>query len=72
MHKPSARFTTVHMDIVGPLETSRNYNRDGISYRYLVTFIDRYTKWVEAVPTSGISAEEIAFAFVNIWVCHWN
>ena len=72
LKEPSSRFATVHMDIVGPLETSRDFHRDNMPYRYIVTFIDRYTRWVEAIPTCGITAEEVARAFLNIWVSRWG
>ena len=69
---PSNRFAVVQMDIVGPLPPSETDLVHMQSYRYLVTFIDRYTRWVEAVPVSGISAEEVASAFVNTWVSRFG
>ena len=38
-----ARFSLIHLDIVGPLSAVPDS-----PHRYLVTFIDRKTKWVEA------------------------
>ena len=57
-----SRFSHVHMDVIGPLPTI-----SGHPYRYLVTFIDRNTRWCEAQPVSSITAESIATAFVTAW-----
>ena len=57
-----ARFTHVHMDIVGPLPAINNS-----TFRYLVTFIDRSTNWIEAHPVHSITAEEICHAFITAW-----
>ena len=69
---PSARFTTVHLDIVGPFPTSRNYDTDAIPYRYVLTMVDRFTRWIEAVPLSGITASEVAQAFISGWISRWG
>lgn len=61
----SARFHTVHIDIVGPLPQSHGY-------RYLVTMIDRFTRWMEVVPVTSISAETVANAFVSSWVSRFG
>ena len=36
-------------------------------HRYLVTFTDRMTKWVEAQPVSSTTADFISDAFLNSW-----
>ena len=51
MEIPQQRFSHVHVDLVGPLPTSR------ASHRYLLTAIDYSTRWFEAVPLVNISAE---------------
>ena len=49
---PTQRFTNVHMDIVGPLEPADGNNKP----RYLLTLIDSWTRWLEAVPLADITS----------------
>ena len=58
---PSERFTHVYIDIAGPLPPSNGYS-------YLLMIIDRYSRFIQAVPLRGITAEECPSAFVHGWV----
>ena len=58
--------TTVHMDIVGPIQKSNG------PARYIVTMLDRFSRWLEAVVTSTISVEIIAKIFYEQWVCRFG
>lgn len=58
---PQARFQHIHMDIVGPLPPSNGYS-------YLLTIIDRFSRWPEAIPIPNITAETISKAFVKRWI----
>ena len=58
---PNERFTHVYVDITGPLPLSKGYS-------YLLVIIDRYSRFMQAVPLQGISAEECPSAFVQSWV----
>ena len=40
---PDSHFDVVHIDLVGPLPPSRGFT-------YLLTCVDRYTRWPEAIP----------------------
>lgn len=58
---PNRRFDHVYLDIVGPLPPSREF-------RYLLTCVDRYTRWPETISLADITAETVARAFVDVWV----
>nr|VZH98237.1 unnamed protein product [Spirometra erinaceieuropaei] len=58
---PDARFSHVHLDVVGPLPPSNGFT-------YLLTCVDRYTRWTEAIPLPDVQAETIVKAFVSRWV----
>lgn len=61
----TARLHHVHIDIVGPLPPAG-------PYRYLLTAIDRYTRWPEAWPLERITAEEVAEKFFSGWVARYG
>nr|VZI16937.1 unnamed protein product [Spirometra erinaceieuropaei] len=58
---PGARFSHVHLDIVGPLPLS-----NGCSY--LLTCVDWFTRWPEAIPLPDIAAPTVVKAFLSRWV----
>ena len=58
---PDARFDHVHIDLVGPLPPSNGCV-------YLLTCVDRFTRWPEAIPLTDGSADTVAKAFVQTWV----
>ena len=62
---PDARFDQVHIDLVGPLPPSNGYT-------YLLTCVDRYTRWPEAVSLTDITAETVAKAFITTWVARFG
>ena len=55
------RFDVVHVDLVGPLPVDRGY-------QYLMTMIDRKTRWFEAIPLKTMSAEIVASKFISEWI----
>nr|VZI00481.1 unnamed protein product [Spirometra erinaceieuropaei] len=58
---PGARFSHVHPDIVGLLPLS-----NGCSY--LLTCVDRFTRWPEAIPLPYIAAPTVVKALLSRWV----
>ena len=52
---PDARFDNIHIDIVGPFPLSNGYT-------YILTCIDRFTRWSEA----------IAQAFLSGWIARFS
>ena len=63
--EPTERFDHVHIDIVGPLPYA-----DG--FRYLLTCVDRFTRWPEAIPMVDIRAETVADAFFSGWIASYD
>ena len=54
---PDARFQSIHVDIVGLLPPSQGCS-------YLLTCVDRYTRWPEAIPVHDATAEFCAKALL--------
>ena len=60
------RFRTVHIDLVGPLP------KPGNQPYYLLTMLDRFSRWIEAVVTTSIEAERVAKLFYENWICRFG
>ena len=57
-----ARFSHLHVDIVGPRPPSRE------GFTHLLTMIDRSTRWPEAVLLRETTTEAVLDAFKATWV----
>ena len=55
------KFAAVHMDLVGPLPSNQGYT-------YLLTMIDRFSRWPEVIPIEDLRADTVANAFMMHWV----
>jgi hypothetical protein len=62
---PQRRFSHLHVDLVGPLQYSNNFN-------YIFTIIDRTSKWMEAIPLSKSSAAACAKANFYLDFSLWS
>ena len=58
---PSGRFTHVYVDLTGPLPVSNGHS-------YIMVIVDRFSRFFQAVPLRGITAEECVDAFTRHWV----
>ena len=62
---PERRFDHVNVDLVGPLPSS-------LGFTYLLTMVDRTTRWPEAVPLTSGTTAEMARAFIGTWVARFG
>ena len=61
----SNRFDHVHVVLVGPLPYSNDF-------KFLLTCIDHFTRWPEAIPLVDVRAETVADAFFSGWVVRFG
>ena len=62
----SAPFQKISWDIVGKLPKSPDQNV------FLLTMIDQFTRWPEAVPLPDKSAHSIAKALFSTWISRYG
>lgn len=63
--EPDARFLHIHLDLVGPLPPSKGKT-------HVLTIIDRFSRWAEAIPLADTSASNIASLIVDNWVARFG
>ena len=62
---PGRRFDHIHIDLVGPLPPSEGFT-------YLLTVVDRFTRWPEAIPLRDATASSCAQALVLQWISRFG
>lgn len=62
---PSCRFEHIHMDLVGPLPPSNNF-------QYILTIIDRFTRWPEAIPIVDMKTTTVMKAFIENYIARYG
>ena len=62
---PGGRFQHIHIDVVGPLPPAQGFS-------YLLTIVDRYTCWPEAIPVADTSAKTLCSALQFNWVARFG
>lgn len=61
----SDKFESVHIDFVGPLPHCNGYE-------YMMTALDRYSRWVKAVPLTNSTTETTADCSISNWVLRFR
>ena len=59
------RFSTVHVDVVGPLPPSGGFTG-------LLTVVDCFTRWCEAIPIADATTSTCARAFLHHWISRFG
>ena len=61
---PDQRFSAIHLDVVGPLPVSEGQ-------RFLLTILDRTSRWLEAYPMASATSAECSKAFMQ-WASRYG
>ena len=62
--QPMSKFEWIITDVMGPLPTKAHSNR------YILIFMDHFTKWVEAIAMSAVTAKKVAKHLVERIICN--
>ena len=62
---PHRHFDNIHVDLVGPLPPSNGFT-------HLLTVVDRFSRWPDAIPLNDTAASVCAQALVSHWIAHFG
>jgi len=62
---PERRFGHIHIDLVGPLPPSNGC-------KYLLTCVDRFTRWPESWPIDNMSTYAVAVTLTTQWIARFG
>ncbi len=63
---PKGPWELLQLDFIGPLPSAKG------GYRYCLVIIDKFSKWVEAIPTRNNSANTVARVVANQILPLWG
>ena len=65
---PERPFSVVGMDVYGPFPITSSETEDDRGYRYVVSIVCHYSRWVKLIPIKG---EPTAAVIANVLVYQW-
>lgn len=63
---PKGPWESLQLDFIGPLPSAKG------GYRYCLVIIDKFSKWVEAIPTRNNTANTVARVLANQIIPLWG